>query len=72
MVAAAMFNNGATLSKANRSAEAMTQFDELIARFGAASEPALKDLVNKAQSAKDFLTEQNPKQTKPRKTRHKR
>ena len=72
LVAKAMLDKSARLGVLDGSAEAITQYDELIARFAAASEPALKDLVAKARSAKDLLTEQNPKQTKPRKTGRKR
>ena len=71
-IAWAMFNKGVTLVQLERYAEAMVQCDELIARFAAASEPALKDLVNKARHGKKILNALSSKQTNPRKTRRKR
>ena len=44
-IAWAMFAHGVALDVLDRGAEAITQYDALIARFGAASEPALREQV---------------------------
>jgi hypothetical protein len=54
-IAKALFNKGVTLGTLGRSDEAITVFDELIARFGAADDLPLQDIIAKAVSLRDFL-----------------
>jgi len=46
--AAALFNEGVTLSQLGRSAEAIVVYDSVVSRFGAASELALREPVARA------------------------
>jgi len=53
--ARALVNKGITLGQLGRGADAMALYDEVVARFGAATEEPLRDIVAKALSAKRQL-----------------
>jgi hypothetical protein len=51
----ALRNKGVALSTLGRSEEAIAVYDDLLARFGNATEPALREHVAFAKSARDRL-----------------
>jgi TolA-binding protein len=51
-VARALFNKGVTLGALGRSADAIAVYDEVVARYGTASEPALLEVVEMAKTLK--------------------
>ena len=55
VVAKALFNKGVALGALDRSDEAVAAYDEVVARFGTASEPSLREAVAKAKAAKERL-----------------
>ena len=54
-VANALYNKGVRLGALGRGEEAVAAYDDLLARFGAAAEPALRERVARAKSARDRL-----------------
>ena len=54
-VAKALFSKGFRLGDLGRSEEEIATYDDLLARFGAATELPLRELVAKAKSARDRL-----------------
>jgi hypothetical protein len=48
-VAQALVNKGATLGELGRGEDAIAVYDDVIARFGADEDPALKAIVRKAK-----------------------
>ncbi len=51
----ALFNKGFTLGTLGRSEEEIAVYDDLLARFGTATELPLRQQVAKAKSARDRL-----------------
>ena len=56
LVAKALLNKGVRLSALGRSEDAIAAYDDLLARFGAATELPLRELVAKALVDKDSLS----------------
>ena len=57
----ALFNKGVTLGALNRGEEEIAVYDEVVRRFGEATEPALRAQVAKAQAALDQHEDDEPK-----------
>jgi hypothetical protein len=51
-VADALGNKGAVLQALDRPEQAIAPYDEIVARFGDATEPALRELVEVARTAR--------------------
>ena len=60
-VATALVNKGITLGTLNRSEEAIAVYDDVVKRFGEATEPALRELVAKALVNKGVILLQQRK-----------
>ena len=54
-VAWALFNKGVTLGALDRGEEAIAAYDDVLARFGSASEKTLSDVVARARSRRQSL-----------------
>jgi hypothetical protein len=54
-VAKALVNKGTALGTLGRHERAITVYDDLLARFGTAAEPPLREQVARAKSARDRL-----------------
>jgi hypothetical protein len=51
-LAIALFNKGVTLGELGRSEDEIAVTDEVVARYGTATEPALREIVEKAKTLK--------------------
>ncbi|MGZ9110646.1 MAG: hypothetical protein ACXW3X_06055 [Rhodoplanes sp.] len=49
----ALVNKGVTLGTLSRSEEAIGVYDDVVARFGGATEPPLKEVVERARKLRD-------------------
>ena len=54
-VAKALVNKGVALGVLDRSVEAIAVYDDVVARFGAATEDSLREPVAKAKAGKERL-----------------